>query len=111
VVLKFCWERQSQITIAQIQFRYSLLQFCPGSFVPVSSKSRKITIYVTIILPDVLYQLETSYFTLWNEHRLRLFENRVLRIFGSKREKEVEALEDYLMRSFIICTLHKILSG
>jgi hypothetical protein len=33
------------------------------------------------------------------------------RIFGSKREKEVEALEDYLMRSFIICTLHKILSG
>jgi hypothetical protein len=41
------------------------------------------------------------------EHRLRVFENRVLRrIFGPKR-KEV-AGEDYIMRSFITCTLYQV---
>jgi hypothetical protein len=45
-----------------------------------------IRIYKTIILPVVLYECETWSLTLREEHRLRVFENRVLRkIFGLKR--------------------------
>jgi hypothetical protein len=49
----------------------------------------KIKIYKIVILPFVLYGCETWTLTLWEEHRLRVFENRVLRkIFGPKREEE-----------------------
>jgi hypothetical protein len=48
----------------------------------------KIKIYKTIILPVGLYGCETLSFTLREEHRLRVFENRVLRrIFGPKRDE------------------------
>jgi hypothetical protein len=48
----------------------------------------KIRIYTTIILPVVLYVCETWSLTLREEHRLKVFENRVLRrIFGSKRDE------------------------
>jgi hypothetical protein len=48
----------------------------------------KAKIYKTIILPVVLYGCETWSLTLREEHRLRVFENRVLRrIFGPKRDK------------------------
>jgi hypothetical protein len=48
----------------------------------------KIKIYKTIILPVVLYGCETRSLTLREEHRLRVFENRVLwRIFGPKRDE------------------------
>jgi hypothetical protein len=48
----------------------------------------KVKIYKTIILPVVLYGCETWSLTLREEHRLRVFENRVLRrIFGSKRDE------------------------
>ena len=51
------------------------------------SKNLKIKIYGTIILPIVLYGCETWSLTLRKEHRLRVFENRVLRrIFGPKRD-------------------------
>jgi hypothetical protein len=39
----------------------------------------KIKIYKTIILPVVLYGCETWSLALWEEHRLRVFENRVMR--------------------------------
>jgi hypothetical protein len=42
----------------------------------------KFGIYKTIILPVVLYRCETWSLTLRQEHKLRVFENRVLRIFG-----------------------------
>jgi hypothetical protein len=46
-------------------------------------------IYKTIILPVVLYGCETWSLALREEHRLRVFENRVLRrIFGPKRDEE-----------------------
>jgi len=48
-------------------------------------KNLKIKIYGTIILPFVLYGCETLSLTLREERRLRVSENRVLRIFGSKR--------------------------
>jgi hypothetical protein len=52
-----------------------------------SSKNLKIRIYKTIILPVVLYGRETWSLTLREEHRLGMFENRVLRkIFGPKSD-------------------------
>jgi hypothetical protein len=52
------------------------------------SKNLKIGMYKTIILPVVLYGCETWCLTLREEHRLRVFENRVLRrIFGPKRDE------------------------
>jgi hypothetical protein len=50
------------------------------------SRNVKVKIYKTIILPVVLYGCETWSLT----HRLRVFENRVLRrIFGPKRDEVV----------------------
>jgi hypothetical protein len=47
------------------------------------SENIKIKIYKPIILPVVLYGGETWYLTLREEHRLRVFEKRMLkRIFG-----------------------------
>jgi hypothetical protein len=59
-------------------------------FLPVSyKKNLKIKIYKTLILPVVPYGSETWSLTLGEEHRLRVFENRVLRrIFGPRREEE-----------------------
>jgi hypothetical protein len=52
------------------------------------SKNLKIKIYGNIILPVVLYECETWSLILWEERRLRVFENRVLwRIFGPKRDE------------------------
>jgi hypothetical protein len=50
------------------------------------SKNVNIRIYKTIILPVVLSGCQTWSLTLREEHRLRVFENRVLRrIFGGMR--------------------------
>jgi hypothetical protein len=68
-----------------------LLLFSPKSFVFLShiKKNLKIKIYKTVILPVVLYGCETWSLILGEEHRLRVFENRVLRrIFGPKREED-----------------------
>jgi hypothetical protein len=52
------------------------------------STNLKIRLYKTIILPVVLYGCETWSLMLRKEHRLRMFENRVLRsIFGPKRDE------------------------
>jgi hypothetical protein len=51
------------------------------------SRNVKVKIYKTIILP-VMYGCETWSLTLREEHRLREFENRVLRrIFGPKKDE------------------------
>jgi hypothetical protein len=48
----------------------------------------KVKICKTLILPLALYGCETSSLTLREEHRLRVFENRVLRrMFGPKRDE------------------------
>jgi hypothetical protein len=45
-------------------------------------------IYKTIILPVILYWCETWSLTLREEHRLRVFENKMLsKIFGPKRDE------------------------
>jgi hypothetical protein len=66
-----------------------LLPFGPESLSsrPLS-RNIKVKIYKTIILPVVLYGCETWSVALMEEHRLRVFENRVLRrIFGPKRDE------------------------
>jgi len=51
-------------------------------------KNKNNKIYRTMILPVVLYGCETWSFTLREERRLRVFENRVLRrIFGPNRDE------------------------
>jgi hypothetical protein len=60
--------------LAAISSEYCLLVF---------SLNTMITIYKTIILPVVLYECETWSLILREEHRMRVYENRVLRrIFG-----------------------------
>jgi hypothetical protein len=46
------------------------------------------SLYRTVILPVVLYGCEAWSLILREEHRLRVFENRVLRrVFGIKRDE------------------------
>jgi hypothetical protein len=60
----------------------SLLSSC------LLSRYAKVKINKNIILPVVLYECETWSLTLREEHRLRDFENRVVRrIFGPKRDE------------------------
>jgi hypothetical protein len=54
----------------------------------LTSKNLKIKIYKTVILPVVLYGCETWSLTLGEGHRLRVFESRMLKIFGPKREED-----------------------
>jgi hypothetical protein len=52
------------------------------------SKNTKVKIYRTVMLPVILYGCEAWSLTLRKEHKLRVFENRVLRrILGPKREE------------------------
>jgi hypothetical protein len=68
--------------LAIIRFRAFYLLVC------CQKKNLKIRIYKTIILPVVLYGCETWSLTVREEHRLRVFENRVLRrIFGPKTDE------------------------
>jgi hypothetical protein len=74
------------------------------------SKNIRLTIYRTLILSVVLYGHETWSLILRAESRLRLFENRMLRIFGPKTDGVTEkwrklrkALND-LHCSLMICT-------
>jgi hypothetical protein len=47
----------------------------------------KVRIYKTVVLPVVIYGCETWSLTVREEHKLRVFENRVLRrIFGPKKD-------------------------
>jgi hypothetical protein len=47
---------------------------------------------------------------LMEEHRLKVTENSVLRrIFGPKRDEGMGSGENYIKRSLMNCTLHKML--
>jgi hypothetical protein len=68
------------------------------------SRSVKLKIYRTIILPVVLCGCETWSLTLRAEHRLRVFENRVpRRMFGPKRD---DVMGEW--RKFYIEELHNL---
>jgi hypothetical protein len=85
--------------LATIRFRV----FCP----PIVVKNLKVEIYKTKMLPVVLYGCESWSLILREEHRLRVFGNRVLRrIFGAKR---VEVMGEW--RKFHIGELHILYSS
>jgi hypothetical protein len=66
----------------------NILPFC------LLSEYVKIGKYRNIILPLILYGCETWSLTLREEHKLRVFENRVLRrIFGPKRDFSYRMLQ------------------
>jgi hypothetical protein len=68
--------------------------------------------YKTIILPVVLYGCETWSVSLREEHRVRVFRNRVLRrIFGPKRDEVQKNGGSCTSRSFIFCAHPQILLG
>jgi len=74
------------------------------------SKNIEIETYRTVIPSAVLYECETWSFKLRQELRLRMFENRVLRmVFGPKKKEVTASREDYITRSFINFNHHQIL--
>jgi hypothetical protein len=74
--------KENRIILSTSLYRQNLLSS------RLLSKNIKIRIYKSIILPVVLYRYETWSLTLREEHRLRVFENRVLRrIFGPMRDE------------------------
>ena len=79
------------------------------------TKNLKIKIHRNIILPPLIffwYGCETWSLTLWEERRLRMFENRVLRrIFWPKRDEVTGNGRNYIMRSLMICTPDPVLLG
>ena len=76
------------------------------------SKNLKIKIYITIILPFVLYGCETWSPTLREERKLRVFENMVLRkIFGTRRDEVTGEWRRLHNEELMICTPHPILCG
>jgi hypothetical protein len=59
-----------------------------------------------MIFPVVLYGCETWSLTLREENKLRSFEKEVLRrVFGPNRDDLIGCWKNFLMRSFINCTL------
>jgi hypothetical protein len=74
-------------------------------------KKIKIKVYRTIILPVILYGCKTWSLTLREEHRLRVFENKVLRrILGPRRDDVKRESKRLHMRTSMIRTPHQILS-
>jgi hypothetical protein len=74
------------------------------------SRNVKVKIYKTIILPVVLYWSETWSVTLREEHKRKVFGNRVLRrIFGPKRDEVMGEWSNCRVGSFIICSHYQIL--
>jgi hypothetical protein len=71
----------------EIEARECLLTFRVESFaLQFAIQKYKVAINRTVILHDVLYGCETLFLTISEEHKLRVFENRVLRkIFGPKK--------------------------
>jgi hypothetical protein len=87
--------------------RYHSVQMILSSH--LLSKNINIVLYRTKHLHVVLYGCEIWSLTLREGHRMRVFENRVLRrIFGPKRYEVVEVGEGCRMRSFVTSTLRQV---
>ena len=87
VELKFLWQL-FKVTVMLYMITVSCYHSVQNLLSSILlSKNLKSKIYRTMILPVVLYGCETWSLTLREAHRLRVFENRVLRrIFGPKRD-------------------------
>jgi hypothetical protein len=75
------------------------------------SKNLKIKIYKTVVLPVLLYGCETWSLTLREKHRLRVFENRVMRrIFGPKRKEDGCTAGNYEVSFSVMSRTHASLT-
>jgi hypothetical protein len=63
----------------------------------------------TVMLPVVSYGCETWSVTLGEEHRLRMYEDKVMRIFGPKWEKVTRGCRKLLTEEHYNCTLCELL--
>jgi hypothetical protein len=81
---------QEKLYSWHINFGECLLSFNLKHYVYISVKNLKAKIQKTIFVSVILNKfMKLGFLTLREEHRLREFENRVLRrIFGSEREEE-----------------------
>jgi hypothetical protein len=70
----------------EIKYRLNSGNACYRS-VHLLYRNVKVKIYKTTTLSVILYGCKTWSLTLREDHRLRVFENRVLRIFGPKRNE------------------------
>jgi len=79
-------------------------------FSSLLSKYLRSKIHRTVILLVLLHGCKAWLLTLRKEHKLRVFENRVLRrIFGPKRDDVTGSGDNYIMRNSVICTPYPIL--
>jgi hypothetical protein len=79
-------EIKSRLNLGNACYYYSVQNLLSSCLI---SKNLKIKIYKTAVLPLVLYGCKTWSVILREEHRLRAFENRVLRrMCGPKREED-----------------------
>jgi hypothetical protein len=87
-------ETNKNFILEEIKRRLNCGNACYHSFQSLLSsrllsKNAKIIIYKTVFLPVVWYGCQNWSQALMEEHRLRVFESRVLRIFGSKRDEVI----------------------
>jgi hypothetical protein len=75
------------------------------------SKSIKTNIYRNVVFPFVLYGFETWSLTLREEHRLRVFENRVLRMVLGSRRDEMTGEWSLHNEGFMVSTAYQTLFG
>jgi hypothetical protein len=73
----------------------------------------EVKIYKAVILPVIMYGCEAWSLTLREEHRLRVFENRVVRrMFGPKRDevtgewKMLNSEELYVMQNYFLLSTY-----
>ena len=78
----------------------------------LQTKNLKIKIYKLKFCLFFLCGCETWSLTMREERRPRVFENRVLRIFGPTRDVVIsEWRKNYIMKNLMICTPHPVLLG
>jgi hypothetical protein len=83
-----------------------------SSNLSVCYQKHNIKLYRTTVVPVVLNRGETWSFTFMKEHRLTVFDNKVLtKISGPKRDEVTGDWRNCTMRSFKICTPHQVLFG
>jgi hypothetical protein len=91
-----------------IKSRFKAENACYHS-VQKPSKNIKLRTYRTTTLRVVSCGCKGWSLTLREEYTLRVFDNRGLRsIFGPKRSEVTGSGENYITRSFMLCTPHQI---
>ena len=99
-----------QLTVRRTSRRRLLLKPYRFTLVQEISDEGDMTLRECYIDLRFIY-LMTEVYCCWEEHRLKVFENRILRlIFASKRD-ENGSREGFTIRNFMVCIVHVISPG